>query len=66
MAKYTRFDPRNKNRGRNKQRSIDRDLRIRDTNKKGRHSILREVTYDNVFDEDIDYYEDEYLTESNS
>ena len=66
MAKYTRFDPRNKNRGRNKQRSIDRDLRIRDTDKKGRSGMLREVTYDNALDEDIDYYEDEYLTESNS
>lgn len=66
MAKYTRFDPRNKNRGRNKQRSIDRDIRIRETEKKGRHNMLREVTYDNILDEDLDYFEDEYLTESNS
>lgn len=29
MAKYSRFDPRNKNRDRNKQRSLNRDIRIR-------------------------------------
>lgn len=30
MAKYTRFDPRNKNKGRNKIRSLKKDVRIRD------------------------------------
>lgn len=30
MAKYTRFDPRNKNKGRNKYRSLSKDVRIRD------------------------------------
>jgi hypothetical protein len=30
MAKYTRFDPRNKNKGRNKTRSLGKDFKIRD------------------------------------
>ena len=30
MAKYTRFDPRNKNKGRNKNRSLGKDFKIRD------------------------------------
>lgn len=30
MAKYTRFDPRNKKNGRNKNRSLVKDVRIRD------------------------------------
>ena len=30
MAKYSRFDPRNKNKGRNKIRSLKKDVRIRD------------------------------------
>lgn len=62
MAKYTRFDPRNKNRGRNKQRSMERDLRIRETEKKGRQYVLQEVRYDNIYNEDVEY-EDTYLTE---
>jgi hypothetical protein len=31
MAKYTRFDPRNKKNGRNKIRSLGKDFKIRDT-----------------------------------
>ncbi len=30
MAKYTRYDLRNKNKGRNKARSLEKDHRIRD------------------------------------
>jgi len=30
MAKYSRYDPRNKNKGRNKTRSLEKDVRIRD------------------------------------
>ena len=30
MAKYTRFDPRNRKYGRNKDRSLKKDIRIRD------------------------------------
>lgn len=34
MAKYGRFDPRNKKRGKHKSQSIDKDIRIRDTDRK--------------------------------
>lgn len=63
MAKYTRYDPRNKNRGRQKQRSMERDLRIRETESKGRKNMLYEVQYDDWNDE-VNVYEDNYLTES--
>tara|TARA_B110000503_G_scaffold3831_1_gene5009 strand:+ start:479 stop:661 length:183 start_codon:yes stop_codon:yes gene_type:complete len=33
MAKFTRFDPRNKKVGRNKQISIHKDIRIHEVNK---------------------------------
>lgn len=36
MAKYGRFDPRNKKNGRNKQHSIYKDIRIRSTEEKER------------------------------
>lgn len=67
MAKYSRFDPRNKNRGRNKQRSMERDIRIRevDDNKYKHQAFLREVVYDDEYD-DVDQYDEQYLTESNT
>lgn len=34
MAKYGRFDPRNKKRGKHKSQSIDKDFRIRDADRK--------------------------------
>lgn len=54
MAKYSRFDPRNKNRGRNKSRSLDKDLRIRevDDNKYKHQAFLREVVYDDYEEDD--------------
>lgn len=33
MAKYSRFDPRNKKNARNKQRSLDRDIRLKEERK---------------------------------
>lgn len=67
MAKYSRFDPRNKNRGRNKQRSMDRDIRIRevDDSKYKHQAFLREVVYDDAYD-DVDQYDEQYLTEGNT
>jgi hypothetical protein len=50
MAKYGRFDPRNKKNGRNKYRSLERDIRIHDTEKSGRK---KEWMYD---DSDDDIY----------
>lgn len=33
MAKFSRFDPRNKKQNRNKKRSLERDIRIREEGK---------------------------------
>lgn len=62
MAKYSRFDPRNRKYGRNKSRSLDRDIRIRevDEHKHKNQSLLREVVYDE-YEED-----DDLLTEENT
>ena len=62
MAKYTRFDPRNKKNGRNKTRSLGKDFRIRevDDHKIKNQAFLKEVMYDN-YDEN-----DEVLYEENS
>lgn len=58
MAKYTRFDPRNKKNGRNKTRSLGKDFKIRDAeNSKNIHKYkgtkLEWVVMDEV-DEDTD------------
>lgn len=50
MAKYSRFDPRNKKSGRNKSRSLERDLRIHNTEKSKRKKLYE---YD---DSDDDIY----------
>jgi hypothetical protein len=62
MAKYTRFDPRNKKNGRNKTRSLGKDFRIRevDDSKIKHQALLREVVYDE-YEED-----DDLLTEENT
>ena len=31
MAKYSRYDPRNKNKGKQKDRTLEKDLRIKDS-----------------------------------
>ena len=60
MAKYGRFDPRNKKNGRNKNRSLGKDIRIREAdNHKIKHqAFLREVVYDD------DNWGTSYLEES--
>lgn len=62
MAKYTRFDPRNKKNGRNKTRSLGKDFRIRevDDHKVRNQAFLKEVVYDG-YEED-----DDLLTEENT
>lgn len=54
MAKYGRFDPRNKKNGRNKNRSLGKDFRIREVdNHKIKHqALLREVVYDDEIEEE--------------
>lgn len=56
MAKYSKFDPRNKKQGRNKALSQDKDLRIKEADwKDGWHSVgnkrmINEVMYDDEYD----------------
>jgi hypothetical protein len=52
MAKYSRFDPRNKKRGNNKTKSQDRDLRIREVQDTSSKRMLNEVMYDDEYDYD--------------
>ena len=52
MAKYSRFDPRNKKRGKHKTQSIDKDLRIREVEERDSKRMLNEVMYDDEYDFD--------------
>lgn len=61
MAKYTRFDPRNKKRGKHKAGSLEKDIRIREVvDNKDRYQMLREVVYN---DDDQFPDEPEFLQE---
>lgn len=59
MAKYTRFDPRNKNARRHKKHTIDKDIRIRrvdedKTKYKGQQFVRNyDVIEDSEWDESI-------------
>ena len=52
MAKYSRFDPRNKKRGKHKSQSMDKDIRIREVNDRDTKRMLNEVMYDDQYDFD--------------
>lgn len=52
MAKYSRYDPRNKKRGNNKMKSQERDFRIREVNEKSGKILLQEVMFDDEYDYD--------------
>lgn len=52
MAKYSRFDPRNKKQGRNKNRSLGKDVRIRDAEYTKDEKY--KVNQKSVFDEEIE------------
>jgi len=41
MAKYGRYDPRNKKNGRNKSRSLNRDIRIHNTDKPDKYKTFQ-------------------------
>lgn len=59
MAKFGRFDPRNKKNGRNKERSIYKDIRIRAVEEKERRKNWSTVTW--VATDDVnDEYEEDY------
>jgi hypothetical protein len=56
MAKYSKFDPRNKKQGRNKALSQDKDLKIKEADWKdewqsiGSKRMINEVMYDDEHD----------------
>jgi hypothetical protein len=52
MAKYSRFDPRNKKRGKHKNESLEKDLRIREVQDYESKHMLNEVMYDDQYDYD--------------
>lgn len=52
MAKYSRFDPRNKKRGKHKSQSENKDLRIREVENADAKQMLNEVMYDDQYDYD--------------
>jgi len=55
MAKYSRFDPRNKKRGKHKSESLEKDLRIREVQDYESKRMLNEVMYDDQYDyEELD------------
>lgn len=58
MAKYSKFDPRNKKQGRHKAQSQNRDLKLKETDWKsgweniGNKKLINEVMYDDETDHD--------------
>lgn len=52
MAKYSRFDPRNKKRGKHKNESLEKDIRIREVQDYESKRMLNEVMYDDQYDYD--------------
>ena len=53
MAKYSRFDPRNKKRGKHKNESLEKDLHsIREVQDYESKRMLNEVMYDDQYDYD--------------
>ena len=52
MAKYSRYDPRNKKRGKHKSQSENKDLRIREVDERTGKVWLQEVRFDDEYDYD--------------
>lgn len=50
MAKYSRFDSRNKKRGKHKSQSIEKDIKIKEVVESGQKQLLNEVMYDDEYD----------------
>tara|TARA_S200002703_G_scaffold70365_1_gene60912 strand:- start:11 stop:196 length:186 start_codon:yes stop_codon:yes gene_type:complete len=50
MAKYSRYDPRNKKRGNHKTQSENKDLRLREINDRDNRVLLQEVMHDDEYD----------------
>ena len=48
MAKYSRFDPRNKNKGKHKNQSINKELKFKEVNTEDfKKQQLKEIAFDN-------------------
>ena len=48
MAKYSRFDPRNKNKGKHKNQSINKELKFKEVNTEHfKKQQLKEIAFDN-------------------
>lgn len=60
MAKYSRFDPRNKKNHRNKERSIYKDIRIRMVEEKERRKNWSSTAWVGTDDVSEEEYEDDY------
>jgi len=54
MAKYGRYDPRNKKNGKHKSQSLNKDFKIKEVDNQKRFSgrLLQEVVYDDEHDYD--------------
>ena len=63
MAKFGRYDPRNKKSGRNKQHSIYKDIRIKMSEDRSKKKNWTEVSWDNELESEevSDGYEDESI-----
>jgi hypothetical protein len=57
MAKFGRFDPRNKKQGRNKQKSLYKDIRMHENDKDRK---IKGVTYTQVIVDDPEPIEEDY------
>jgi hypothetical protein len=57
MAKFSRFDPRNKKQNRNKMRSLDRDIRIHEEKKSQRTRFNKWDVPNNEPDDEYEDYE---------
>jgi len=57
MAKFGRFDPRNKKQGRNKQKSLYKDIRMHENDKDRK---IKGTTYTQVIVDDLEPIEEDY------
>ena len=57
MAKFGRFDPHNKKRDRNKQKSLHKDIRIHENDKDRK---IKGFTYTQVIVDDLEPVEEDY------
>lgn len=61
MAKYGRYDPRNKKYGRNKTHSLDKNNRIREvTSEKPKYDKIVDTKLTHVYIDEDDLYDEEH------